>query len=211
MNRKNILRIVCFLLIAVFTGCAVTEKDGGNFQMTILHVNDTHSHLEGSEASLELNGEKTYTEIAGFSRLTSKVKAARKTNPRLLVLHAGDAVQGTLYFTKYKGRAEVDFNNLIAFDAMTVGNHEFDKGSEVLANFIRAAKFPVLAANSDVSGNQNLNGLIRPYIIKEVGGNEVGIIGLITPNTRETSHPGNGTRSIRIRPIGHHQLSGRRG
>ena len=189
MNRKNILLIVCILFITVFSGCAVIKKDGGSFQMTILHVNDTHSHLEGSEASLALNGEKTYTEIAGFSRLTSKVKDVRAETPNVMVLHAGDAVQGTLYFTKYKGRAEVDFNNLIAFDAMTVGNHEFDKGSEVLANFIRAAKFPVLAANCDVSGNQNLNGLIRSYIIKEVGGNEVGIIGLVTPDTRETSNP----------------------
>jgi 5'-nucleotidase / UDP-sugar diphosphatase len=189
VNKKFLLRIGCILFLTLISGYIFAENNDDNFQMTLLHVNDTHSHLEGSEAGLVLNGEKAYAEIAGFSRVASKIKDIRAKIPNLLVLHAGDAVQGTLYFTKYKGLAEVDFNNLIAFDAMAVGNHEFDKGSGVLANFIRAAQFPVLAANCDVSGNHNLKGLIRPYIVKVINGNEVGIIGLITPDTEETSSP----------------------
>ncbi|MGE0087623.1 MAG: choice-of-anchor I family protein [Desulfococcaceae bacterium] len=160
------------------------------FPLTLVHVSDTHSHLEPTATSLNLNGTTTYLELGGYARLSTKVKAVRSENPNTLVLHAGDAVQGTLYFTKYEGEADFALLNAIGFDAMVTGNHEFDKGPELLSDIIGMADFPIIAANMDVSSEPSLAGKIPPYIIKEISGTKVGIIGLITPETAVISSPG---------------------
>lgn len=160
------------------------------FPLTLLHVNDTHSHLEPVNTSLMLDDTQTYLDLGGYARLATKVKAVRSENPNTLVLHAGDAVQGTLYFTKYEGKADFALLNGIGFDAMVTGNHEFDKGPELLSDMIDMADFPIIAANMDASNEPFLAGKIPPYIIREIGGTRVGIIGLITPETSVISSPG---------------------
>lgn len=160
------------------------------FRLTVVHVNDTHSHLDPTDDSLYFDGVQTYLEIGGYARLATEAASVRDANPDTLVLHAGDAVQGTLYFTKYDGAADLDLMNRIGFDAMAVGNHEFDRGPEFLAGFIEGADFPLLGANIDASADANLNGKIAPYAIKTLNGEKVGIIGLITPETQNISSPG---------------------
>ncbi|MBE3594378.1 MAG: 5'-nucleotidase C-terminal domain-containing protein [Candidatus Carbobacillus altaicus] len=161
------------------------------WSLRILHTNDTHSHLENA------------------TRLATLIKQARAeaeaNSQHVLLLDAGDVFTGTLYFTKYEGLADAEFMNQIGYQAMTLGNHEFDKGPEGLAKFLNAIQFPVVAANIDFGNDPNLKdyvsseiaeggailpGHIYPAIILEVGGKRVGLFGLTTEETKAISSPG---------------------
>jgi len=110
----------------------------------------------------------------------------------LLLLDAGDVFQGTLYFNYYKGLADGEFMNDIGYDAMAVGNHEFDSGQEVLDDFIDYVNFPLLSANLDFSGTPILDGKVDPYIIFEFDGEQVGVFGLTTEDVAILSNIGEG-------------------
>ena len=84
----------------------------------------------------------------------------------VLFLHAGDAVQGTLYFNVFQGDADFDFLNYLGVDAMTFGNHEFDKGAAFAGRFVAKASFPILSANIDVTREPSLAGKVAPFLIK---------------------------------------------
>ncbi len=160
------------------------------FEMTIIHVNDTHSHLESSVDKLSFDGKKTYVRLGGWDRLKTKVDQVRAEKKNVALLHAGDAVQGTLYFTKYKGLPEMEFMNLLGFDAMVLGNHEFDKGPQVLAEFLGYAEFPLLSANANMDAVTKLKAEVKPYTILEYNGEKVGVIGLTLKDTAVISSPG---------------------
>lgn len=160
------------------------------FDMTILHVNDSHSYLEESRDTLVLDGKPTAVHLGGWPRLTSAVAAVRRTSVNVALLHAGDAVQGDLYFMKYYGMPEMEFLNRLDFDAMVLGNHEFDKGVNALASFLRYTDTPMLGANIDASGVPALKRRLKPYVIIHFGPDRVGIIGLTIKDTKFTSSPG---------------------
>lgn len=158
-----------------------------DYQLRVLHTNDTHAHLDN------------------IARRVTAVGAAR--NDHTLLLDAGDVFSGTLYFNQFSGLADLFFMNELKYDAMTFGNHEFDKGPGTLAEFIKQAKFPFVSANLDFSADSNLKGLshsglgkpgeqgqIYPAVIKEIAGEKVGIIGLTTPETSVLSSPGPGIK-----------------
>lgn len=157
----------------------------GPFTMSILHTNDTHAYVEQ------------------FPRLITAVDQLRSEKENSLLVNAGDVFSGTLYFRQYLGLADLYFMNQLGFDAMTLGNHEFDKDSATLANFIKQAEFPIVSANvnmandadlgplfNDSIGGNNEQGEIFPAIIKEVDGEEVGIFGLTTEDTSFLANPG---------------------
>jgi 5'-nucleotidase len=169
---------------------SVPFADGG-FSLTVMHLNDTHSQLVSLQSqSLILDGTKTYVDMGGFARIRTKVDAIRDRQEPSLLLHAGDAVQGTLYFTLYHGDADMAALNLLGVDAMVVGNHEFDKGPDLLAALTGTADFPMLGGNIDCSREPLLQEKIKNYVIKNVGNEKIGIIGLTTPETAFTSSPG---------------------
>jgi 5'-nucleotidase len=107
----------------------------------------------------------------------------RASEPNVLVLHAGDAVQGTLFFNVFQGRVDFEFLNQLGLDAMTLGNHEFDKGPALTGSLVARARFPVVSANLDVSAEPALAGRIRPSVVRLFGGSRVGIVGVTTPTT----------------------------
>lgn len=160
------------------------------FSLTVMHLNDTHSHLLPVPGSLTLGGHKTYVEMGGMARIKTKVDRVRSRDEHALLLHAGDAVQGTLYFTRYHGEADMAALNLLGVEAMTVGNHEFDKGPKLPAELAELADFPLLGANIDRTREPRLQGRIGDYVVKNIGGEQVGIVGLITPETAYVSTPG---------------------
>ena len=162
------------------------------FDLTVLHVNDSHSYLAGTPDSILVDREKTYATLGGWARLASVVDRERGQRKNVALLHAGDAVQGGLYFMKYGGRPEMELLDRLGFDAMTLGNHEFDKGAGFLAGFLKYAKLPILGANVDASGVPQLAERIRPYVILKYGEERVGVIGLVTPDTAFISSPGPG-------------------
>lgn len=162
---------------------AENASSSGAFQLRVLHTNDTHAHLDN------------------IARRAAAVQEARTDNT--LLLDAGDVFSGTLYFNQFSGLADLYFMNEMKYDAMTFGNHEFDKGPAALAGFVKQANFPFVSANIDFSTEPSLNGMahsdpgkpgedgqIYPAVIKEIGGDKVGIIGLTTPESSVLSSPG---------------------
>ena len=151
--NNNALRIILLfitLTLLVPAGC-YNGGDKSKLTLKILHVNDVHSHLDASEIDLTLGGVETGCEIGGMARVASKINELVETNNNHLVLHAGDAVQGTLYYTLFQGQADADVMNAMGFDAMAVGNHEFDDGDQWLANFIGMVDSPLVSANIEVT------------------------------------------------------------
>ncbi|MGE7622645.1 bifunctional metallophosphatase/5'-nucleotidase [Viridibacillus sp. NPDC096237] len=155
-----------------------------------MHTNDTHAHLDN------------------IAKRTTAIKNVRAKKPNSLLLDAGDVFSGTLYFNEFQGKADLEFMNLLGYDAMTFGNHEFDLGSsseghQALADFIKGAKFPFISANVDFSADKRFTGLFTDLIsskpekgkiyngiIKEINGEKVGIFGLTTEETKDISSPG---------------------
>jgi len=184
---KRLLVLSTFsLLLTPLTLLAETA-----LQIQLIHINDHHSHLVAENYDLEFDGIKTQVTLGGFARVATKIKALRNHVKNPLVLHSGDALQGTLYYTLFKGNADIKLMNAVGFDAFELGNHEFDDGNTVLSHFLKQANFPVLAANIDFSQSPELNGLVKPYLIKNIEGHQVALIGINTLKTLVSSQPGN--------------------
>ena len=189
---KQFKSLVILLGLFIFVQGCTSSGNQKTFTLTIAHINDSHSNLEPSTLKISFNNKVTYTTVGGFPAVTAKVKQLRQSTGNFLFLHAGDALQGTLYFTRYQGMADLAFLKLMKLDAMCLGNHEFDKGLELLSKFINEAQkqFPVLCANMSADKEPLLTGKIKPYTIKKFGSRKVGIIGLITRDTPEISSQG---------------------
>jgi len=139
--------------------------------ITILHTNDTHSQIEPLPPN-DANAGK-----GGVARRATLVKRVRQQNPNTLLVDAGDVMQGTPYFNFYRGEVEYKAMSAIGYDVGTLGNHEFDNGVEDLAKALKFANFDLVSANYDVKGTV-LEGRVKPYVVKTVGGIKVGLFGL---------------------------------
>ena len=160
-------------------------------ELSILHINDHHSYLEPHEARINLNGQQTKVDIGGFSAVNGKLYELRKKYKNPLVLHAGHAITGTLYFTLFGGSADAAVMNAGNFHYFTLGNHEFDAGNEGLLKLLEPLKIPVLSANVIPDKNSILYNKWKPYDIFTVDGEKIAIIGLDTVNkTVNSSSPG---------------------
>lgn len=171
--------------------------------LNIAHINDHHSNLEPfANTTLTLDGQATTVELGGFARLTRLFAEAEERLPNLLKLHAGDAITGTLYYTFYNGEADADLMNTVCFDAFALGNHEFDGGDQGLVTFLEyldsghcESPTAVLAANVKPQLGTPLapaaqDDYIKPYVVRDVDGVEVGIIGIdIAGKTQNSSRP----------------------
>lgn len=172
------------------------KADTTALDLALFHVNDTHSKLESAYVEFKadidstLRGKRIFVELGGFPRLWTAIDSLRAQYKNSLFLHAGDVFQGSLYFTQFNGMADLDFLNSMGLDGMVTGNHEFDKGPTALVDFAEDAKFPILAANLDLSAEPALAGVIKPYIIKEIAGARVALLGLANPDTPYISSPG---------------------
>lgn len=142
--------------------------------LTILHVNDTHSHID-PQRSGDYKGRGGVIEQAAY--IDSVRCADGKRN--VLLVHAGDFSQGTSYFTELGGNIEIDVLNALRFDVVTLGNHEFDNAIEELSRRLKNLEAEVVCANYDFEGTA-LDGLVKPYTIIRRGGKKIGIIGLLT-------------------------------
>lgn len=163
------------------------------YSLTILHTNDFHARFEpiirfDSGCSAEdIDEGKCF---GGTARLINAVRDARMRTNNAILVDGGDQFQGTLFYTYYKGAMAAEFMNLLGYDAMTVGNHEFDDGPEVLRGFVDTVDFPVLMSNADVSGEPLLRDAIEKSVVIERGGERIGLIGLTPQNTDELASPG---------------------
>lgn len=134
--------------------------------LTIIAVNDTHSQID-----------PTSDNLGGIARRRAIYDYLRAENPNTVLVHAGDAVQGTLYFAQYRGEVEFALMDTLGYDVIISGNHEFDNGMEELAAHYRKVDAVKLSANYDMSATP-LDGLFQPYWIKAVGDKRVAFFGI---------------------------------
>ncbi|MGP2493721.1 5'-nucleotidase C-terminal domain-containing protein [Mesorhizobium sp. PUT5] len=187
-----------FAAVSVLSAAALGLSAGAAFAdytLHILHINDWHSRIESNNAyeSTCSAEEETKGEcIGGAARLVTAIAQERKKleGQNVLLLNGGDNFQGSLFYNTYKGKAEAEFLNQMGFDAMTVGNHEFDDGEDALAPFLDVIRFPVLSANVKASAAAKVGDRIKPSVVLEVGGQKIGIVGAVTTDTPEIAAPG---------------------
>ncbi|WP_299547117.1 bifunctional metallophosphatase/5'-nucleotidase [uncultured Tateyamaria sp.] len=176
--------------LALSAGMASAE-----YTLHILHTNDMHSRIESInkyDSTCDAEGEAEGSCFGGVARVKTAIdtKKASLDNQNVVVLDAGDPFQGSLFYTTYKGAAEAEFMEQMGYDAMAVGNHEFDDGPQGLADFIEKVSFPVISGNLDLSAEVTLNGKVDNHVVLEVGGKKIGVISALTTDTVETSSPG---------------------
>lgn len=175
-------------MLAVTSGMAAAD-----YTLTILHTNDFHARFEpiskydsGCSAEDDAAGEC----FGGSARLVTAVSEARARSNNSILVDGGDQFQGTLFYTYYKGALAAEMMNKMGYDAMTVGNHEFDDGPEVLRGFMDAVDFPVLMSNADVTREPLLADSLPKSVVIERGGEKLGLIGLTPQDTDELASPG---------------------
>lgn len=172
--RKISTWVLVFTFILVFGTTAFAKE----ITLDIYSVNDFHGALEKTDKNIGI------AELAGFLKVKTQ---ANKEN--ILLLSAGDMFTGTLDSGLSKGEFVVDCMNKMGFDAMAIGNHEFDWGLATLNTRIKQAKFPVLAANIWYKDSKKPLAHVKPYIILEKAGLKIGVIGIATPQTAYTANP----------------------
>ncbi|NWG02204.1 MAG: 5'-nucleotidase C-terminal domain-containing protein [Syntrophaceae bacterium] len=173
MKKVDAIRLFVFL----FFLCG-SFAHGQPVEIRILHINDFHGFAESYQP---IGSDEP---LGGIAYLAHRANELRKEKPTLL-LCAGDMIQGHHWANLFQGESVIELMNQMKFDAMVLGNHEFDFGQEVLQKRISEAMFPMLGAN--VKG---LNGL-KPFIVREVKGLKIGIIGIVTEETPISTHPQN--------------------
>ncbi|KAI1076656.1 Metallo-dependent phosphatase [Whalleya microplaca] len=162
----------------------------GNYNISFYHVNDVHAHLDQFSSSGTDCTDPSKGCYGGYARIKTVINNTRPEHPDSLLLNVGDEFQGTLFYTFYGGEKIADTLNQLGFDAMTLGNHEFDGGDDQLGNFIKNLTFPIVSANI-VSDNEKLNATIKPYHIFE--DYQLAVIGVTTDTVPSISNPDNGT------------------
>jgi len=166
------------LILCVLLWVAASSVWAREAQLRLLHLNDFHGFVLPHQLPKGQGME------GGIASLAYQVEKLRRQMPTLL-LSAGDMVQGDNWANLFQGASVITLMNAMRFDAMAVGNHEFDFGQKVLESLIAQANFPVLGAN--VQGVQGL----KAYVVENRGGLKVGLIGVVTKDTPVTTHPRN--------------------
>ena len=175
MNRRKFIQqtsIASSLLLASQFPFEALAKDDVQHKLTILHTNDVHSRLD----PFPMDGSK-YQGMGGVVGREKIISQIRQEEEQVLLLDAGDIFQGTPYFNFYKGEPEMKVMSMLAYDAATIGNHDFDNGVEALANQLQHANFPIVNCNYDFT-NTALENKIEPYHIIRKGKLKIGIIGI---------------------------------
>ena len=213
---KNHVQAMMLIGMVLVAGCSIhggRQVTPGNMAvsepmvLTILHINDHHSHLDAQSIALQLatakdKREAISTELGGFPRITAAFKELETQSEHVIKIHSGDAITGDLYYPLTEGRADAEMMNTVCFDVMTLGNHEFDHGDAGLKKFAEylhddQCRTALLSANVRLGPDSPLAGaseLVRPSIILERGGQEIGIIGLtVADKTNNASRPDPGT------------------
>ena len=189
MSRRFLLTTAAF---AAGLGAGAAQAD---YTLHILHVNDLHSRIEpinAYDSTCSAEDDAAGECFGGVARLKSLIdqKRAELEGENVLVLDAGDQFQGSLFFTTYEGQAAAEFMNAIGFDAMALGNHEFNLGPAKLAAFVDAVETPVISGSLDLSRSGELGGKVGSTLVLEVGGERIGLVSAVASDTAELSSPG---------------------
>lgn len=174
INRRNFIRTggIAAAATALSLDALGSAAAGDVIKLTILHTNDVHSRIE----PFPMDGSK-YQGLAGTARRAALIGQIREKTPNVLLLDAGDIFQGTPYFNKFGGELEIKLMTAMGYDAVTMGNHDFDNGLEGFYKQLPHANFPVLCSNYDFSDTL-LKGRTQPYKIFKKQGLKIGVFGI---------------------------------
>lgn len=151
--------------------------------ISILHTTDLHGHIL---PTVDYDGRP---DLGGMARCVTQIRRWRGENPNSLLLDIGDVYQGTQFALSNQGRSMIDLFNLLRYDAWIIGNHEFDWGIEPFLRAVERSRMPVLAANTRLAGQpagefrdpRHPFAKIQPFILKEIAGIKLAVVGLTTP------------------------------
>ena len=173
MLRRKFLKNSVYGSLALGSALNNYSCDSENFKkITILHTNDVHSHIEPFSKD-----HSEFPNRGGFERRSTILNSIRSKNPNTLLLDAGDIFQGTPYFNFYNGELEFKLMSLLKYDAVTIGNHDFDNGITGLNEQMPNASFDFLISNYDFK-NTVLDGKTSDYKIYIKSGIKIGVFGL---------------------------------
>ncbi|MBP1848919.1 5'-nucleotidase C-terminal domain-containing protein [Rhizobium halophytocola] len=189
------LKILQFGLLSASVLAISASTAFADFELHILHNNDFHSRIESInkyDSTCASEDDEKGECFGGAARFITAIKETRKSleGQNVILLNAGDNFQGSLFYTTYKGAAEAEFMNMMGFDAMTIGNHEFDDSEDGLKGFLDKVKFPVVSANVLPGYSSKIGDQVKPSIVLDVGGQKIGIVGAVANDTDELSSPG---------------------
>lgn len=180
MNRRRFLDLTAGSLLGAAWPSSVSAASVRT--ISLIHTTDLHGRI------LPTTSYNGLAELGGLARCASLIKRWREENPHSLLIDIGDLYQGTHVAWHARGQVMVKLLNALRYDAWVLGNHDFDWGREVLESALAQAAMPVLAANTRFDGaapghHEKGSPLARlaPYVLKEVGGFKIGVIGLVTP------------------------------
>ncbi|KAF2211353.1 hypothetical protein CERZMDRAFT_43701 [Cercospora zeae-maydis SCOH1-5] len=162
----------------------------GNWNQSFFHINDVHAHLDEFRSSGTDCTDPSRGCFGGYARVSTVVNERRPVLNSSLFLNAGDEFQGTLFYSYYGGEKIAETINQLGFDGMTLGNHEFDGGDDMLGAFLENLAFPIISANIQ-SDHPVLNRTIKPFHIYEQY--QLAVIGVTTETTPDISSPGENT------------------
>jgi len=172
-RRKFVQNIASTSTLIGLGGITLTScEQKTSRQITILHTNDVHSHVEAFSTS-----HPTYPGLGGIARRASFIESVRKENPNTLLFDAGDIFQGTPYFNYFGGEVEFKLMSKLKYDASTIGNHDFDNGVDGLHKQLPHANFDFIISNYDFS-NTILDGKTKTYRTFKIDGIKIGVFGL---------------------------------
>lgn len=174
MNRRNFIQNTGIVTASLTLGGLSLQSFSKDTQtkITILHTNDTHSHIDPFDAN-----HPKYANQGGISRRATVIKSIRKENPNTLLLDAGDIFQGTPYFNFYGGELEFKLMSMLKYDCATLGNHDFDNGVSGFYKQLPHATFDFVSANYDFK-NTILDTHVKPYKTFIKDGIKIGVFGL---------------------------------
>lgn len=196
--RKSLPGFVSTGLCLLLAACggdsdSTPEQQAQPLSLQVLYTNDHHSYFEGQSYDLSLDYdedlvgiESVRLSLGGFPRIITAIDEYRDDNT--LVLNNGE-LNGTLYFSLFKGEVDFKVFNTLGLDAYQLGNHEFDEGEAHLRDLLETVNFPVVTGNIRPTVDSPLFGSdIKPYVVKEIDGEKVAVIGVLkVEKTRESS------------------------
>ena len=170
--KTRYLSYILFMALTI-VNCQLSIAYGQSKTLYVLHSSDTHSRIDPIESKQSVRN----ANMGGVARKAGFVDQFRKQHPDMLLFDCGDISQGTPYYNMYQGDVEIKAMNLMKYDAMTIGNHEFDFGLDNMARLFKMANFPVICSNYDFEGTV-LEGLVKPYVVIKRNGLKIGLFAL---------------------------------